>query len=74
MASVLPMGFEENDDIIMAMIANGSYSGVPDGHLFYINILYGNVLAWLYTLIPSIEWYTLAFAVLHILSMSVLSY
>ena len=74
MASVLPMGFEENDDIIMAMIANGSYSGVPDGHLFYINILYGNVLAWLYTLIPSIEWYTLSFAVLHILSMSVLCY
>ena len=74
LAAVLPMGYEENDDIIMAMIANGSYSGVPDFHLVYINVLYGRVLAFLYSLTTAVEWYTLSFAVLHILSMSVLSY
>lgn len=74
MAVVLPMGFEENDDVMMAMIANGTYSGVPDCHLVYINVLYGWFLTLLYRLTTAIEWYTLSFAVLHILSMSVLSY
>lgn len=74
MAWLLPLGFEENDDVMMAMIANGTYSGVPDFHLVYINVLYGFVLAGLYSLTKAIEWYTLSFAVLHILSMSVLVY
>ncbi|MBR6829670.1 MAG: hypothetical protein IKM83_03535 [Paludibacteraceae bacterium] len=70
----LPICFEENDDAIMAMIANGGYSGTPDGHLVFINVLYGTVLAALYSLTKAVEWYTLSFAVLHILSMSVLVY
>ena len=74
MAWMLPLGFEENDDVMMAMIANGSYSGAPDYHLVYINVLYGMVLAGLYTLTRAIEWYTLSFAILHILSMTALSY
>ena len=65
MAWLLPMGFEENDDVMMCMIANGAYSGTPDYHLVYINVLYGMVLAGLYSLTTAIEWYTLAFAVLH---------
>ena len=39
-AWLLPMGYEENDDVMMAMIANGTYSGAPDFHLVYINVLY----------------------------------
>ena len=74
MAWLLPLGFEENDDVMMAMIANGSYSGAPDYHLVYINVLYGWVLAGLYSLTKAVEWYTLSFAVLHVLSMSALSY
>ena len=74
MAMVMPLAFEENDDVVMAMIANGSYSGVPDFHLVYINVIYGYVLTLLYGLTTAIEWYTLSFAVLHILSMSILSY
>ena len=74
MAWLLPLGFEENDDVMMAMIANGSYSGVPDYHLVYINALYGFVLAGLYSMTKAVEWYTLSFAVLHVLSMSVLGY
>lgn len=74
MALVMPLAFEENDDVVMAMIANGSYSGVPDFHLVYINVIYGYVLTLLYGLTTAVEWYTLSFAVLHILSMSILSY
>lgn len=74
MAWLLPLGFEENDDVMMCMIANGTYSGAPEYHLVYINVLYGFVLAALYHIIPAIEWYTLSFAILHILSMSALSY
>lgn len=74
MAWALPLQYEENDDVMMCMIANGSYSGTPDYHLVYINVIYGRVLAWLYTLTHAVEWYTLAFVVLHILSMSIISY
>ena len=74
MTLALPLVFEENDDVMMAMISNGSYSGTPDCHLVYINVIYGWVLNLLYGLTRAIEWYTLSFAVLHILSMSVLSY
>ncbi|MBO7456239.1 MAG: hypothetical protein J6T71_00255 [Paludibacteraceae bacterium] len=74
LAVLLPLGFEENDDVMMCMIANGTYSGMPDFHLVYINVLYGFVLAGLYSLTTAVEWYTLSFAVLHILSMSVLAY
>ena len=74
MAMVLPLGFEENDDVMMCMIANGTYSGVPDFHLVYINVLYGCVLTWLYGLTSAVEWYTVSFAILHIVSMSVLVY
>ena len=73
-AWILPMGFEENDDVMMAMIANGTYSGAPDFHLVYINVLYGAVLAALYRLTTAVEWYTLSFVVLHIIAMSVLVY
>ena len=74
LAALLPMGFEENDDVMMCMIANGTYSGTPDFHLVYINVIYGAVLAGLYSLTTAVEWYTLSFAVLHILSMSMLAY
>lgn len=74
LASVLPIRYEENDDIMMAMIANGSYSGEPDYHLVYINVIYGYVLTLLYGWTSAVEWYTLSFMVLHVLSMSFLSY
>ena len=50
-AYLLPMRFEENDDVVMCMIANGVYSGSPDCHLVFINAIYGSVLARLYSLI-----------------------
>ena len=74
LAWALPLGFEENDDVMMCMIANGTYSGTPDFHLVYINVLYGWILTLLYGLTQTIEWYTFSFAALHVVSMSVIAY
>lgn len=74
MAWLLPIHFEENDDVLMCMIANGVHSGTPDGHLVFINALYGWVLAGLYRLTTEVEWYTLSFCVLHVLAMTGIVY
>lgn len=50
--------FEENDDVIMSLIASGSYSGTLDPHLIFSNVIYGGVLNYFYSLFPNIEWYT----------------
>ena len=34
-ANLLPIRFEENDDVLMASIANGTYLGEPDCHLVF---------------------------------------
>lgn len=70
MALLLPIHFEENDDVIMCMIANGICSGTPDGHLVFINALYGWMLAGLYRLTKAVEWYSLSFCILHVLAMT----
>ena len=33
--------FEENDDVVMALIASGKYTGRVDPHLVFSNVLYG---------------------------------
>lgn len=66
--------FEENDDIVMCMIANGEYTGTPDSHLVFINALYGLLLVGLYSITPAIEWYTISFLFLHWVAMSVVVY
>ncbi len=70
MAWLLPIRFEVNDDAMMCMIANGKFTSVPNGHLVYINAIYGWVLAKLYGWIPILEWYTLLFCVLHVVSVT----
>lgn len=74
MAWLLPMHYEDNDDVVMCMIANGGLSGTPDGHLVYINALYGWIIAGLYRLTKIVEWYSLAFCIIHILAMSIISF
>lgn len=69
---LLPVMFEDNDDATMAWIASGIYSGTPDCHLVFINAIYGWLLTLLYRIIPNLEWYSISFAVLHVLSMTVI--
>ncbi|MGB0870099.1 MAG: hypothetical protein ACPGSD_10915 [Flavobacteriales bacterium] len=42
----------------MSLIASGSYTGSPDPHLIFSNIIYGGILNAFYNLFPKIEWYT----------------
>ncbi len=74
MAWLLPIHYEENDDVVMCMISNGVFSGNPDGHLVFINAIYGWILAGLYMISKAIEWYTLSFCVLHVLAMTGIVY
>lgn len=72
--TIFPFLFEENDDVTMCLIANGGYTGMPNGHLVFINAIYGWIVAGLYSLSHCVEWYTLSFCVLQIISMSVISH
>lgn len=71
---VLPIQYEENDDVMMCMIANGIYGGEPDCHLVFINAIIGYLLKSLYNVTHAIEWYTLMLAIIQIVSMSTLAY
>lgn len=68
----LPIRFETNDDIIMLLFASGKYTGTPESHLVFINFIYGFFLSVLYNLTTKIEWYTLIFVIIHVLSLSVI--
>lgn len=74
MARLIPIRYEENDDVVMCMIANGVISGTPDGHMVFINAIYGWIIAGLYLLTKAVEWYSLSFCILHIMAMSCIVY
>lgn len=71
---VLPVQFEGNDDVLMCMIANGVYGGVPDCHLVFMNALLGFFLKCLYQVTHYIEWYTLYLVVIHIFSFTIIAH
>lgn len=73
-AQLLHMRFEENDDIFMCLIANGNYSGTPDCHLVFQNALWGWLVSGLYRLTDAIEWYSVVFTIIHVVSMSIIAY
>ncbi|WP_411890071.1 hypothetical protein [Yoonia sp. SDW83-1] len=60
----LPMRFEENDDIVMMLLASGVYSGEPSSNLVFINYILGVALSSLYQVMPELDWYpgTMLFA------------
>jgi hypothetical protein len=66
--------YEVDDDYFMLLFASGKYSGVCDPHLVFINYIYGLLLTFLYSNYASIEWYTLLFVIIHIFSLSVISW
>ena len=74
LAWLLPIRFEENDDLWMCLIANGSYTGIPDGRLVNIHPILGWGIAGLYRMTKAIEWYTLILAAIQILSVSGIVY
>lgn len=68
MARLLPIRYEVNDDVVMCMVANGHFTNNPDGHLVFINAIYGWVVALLYCWIPSVEWYTILLCVIQVMA------
>lgn len=72
-AILLPIRYEENDDVAMTSILQGVYTfSIPDYHLVCSNALYGYLLKWFYELPVYIEWYALFFSVFHVVSMTVI--
>lgn len=72
MAWVLPIRYEENDDVVMCMIANGLIGGQPDCHLVFMNSIIGSILALLYSCTIQVEWYSLLLSIIHILSVTII--
>ncbi len=65
--------FEENDDTIIAFIAEGVY-GTRDSHLVYVNACWGEVLKTLYRLFPDIRWHSVTQYIFMFLALSVICY
>ena len=49
--------WEENDDVAMAILAEGVY-GENDPHLIYSNIIYGKILTILGSMIRTVRWHS----------------
>ncbi|MGB0165887.1 MAG: hypothetical protein ACPF8V_03430, partial [Luteibaculum sp.] len=50
--------FEQNDDVMMLLLASGAYTGEPEYRLVFMNPMLGHLLNALYQGKESIEWYT----------------
>ena len=72
MAFLLPIKFEDNDDIVMLLFASGQYTGTPEFRLVFINSIFGYLIKLLYTITTKIEWYSVLFSLIHILSIAVI--
>ena len=53
---VIGVKYETNDDLALSLLVEGAY-GQRTPYMIYSNVLWGKLLVWLYTLIPTIKWY-----------------
>ena len=65
--------YYNNDDILMRSIAEGTFTGTPDGHLIYEMYVLGSLIAGLYKCFPQVNWYDLVAIGFHIVSVSVIA-
>jgi hypothetical protein len=66
--------YVENDDVLMASISSGSYSGKPSEYLVFTNFLIGFFLKGTNQITNTINWYTLYLYFTHTISLSVIFY
>lgn len=71
---LLPIRFEENDDVVMLLLASGNYTGQFESNLIFINPLFGKIVALLYSISNRIEWYTILFVIFHWASLGIITY
>lgn len=72
--SFFEIRYEVNDDLAMALIAKGYFSGSPDFHLVFINSLIGKLLVFLYSLNPIINWYACLLVFFQLISVFTINY
>lgn len=66
--------YDTNDDLVMQLIASGFYTGHPDAHLVFTNILVGWVLRFLYTLWSGHNWYLLYLVGAHFAALTAIAF
>lgn len=66
--------YETSDDFITNAVLSGAYTGVPDPHMFFSNILLGYMLTPLYHIFPSVSWYFWFMEVLGLISLITIVY
>jgi hypothetical protein len=66
--------YETNDDLMMQMIASGFYTGHPDGHLVFTNILAGWGLRFLYGAWGGCNWYFFYLLAVHYVALTVIAF
>lgn len=49
--------YEVSDDFIMEMVASGAYTGQPDAHIMFSNVILGWILTVFYRINADISWY-----------------
>ena len=68
-------GFVTIDDVVQMLILSGHMAGgEPSPFVYFSNVLGGVVLSTLFTWVPSINWYTLALVVTHVVSSSAVTF
>ena len=66
--------YETSDDYIMAAIMSGAYSGTPNPHMIYINIIWGYILLPFYYFIPQLSWYLVSQLIVCFFSFTTITY
>jgi hypothetical protein len=66
--------FMKNDDVFMLLTVSGYWSGQPDEHMIFSNVIIGGLLKHLYGMIPSINWYSTHLYATYYLSTVLISY
>ncbi len=66
--------YETNDDLMMQLIASGFYTGHPDAHLVFTNILIGWVLQFLYQTWAGCNWYLIYILVVHFAALTAIAF
>ena len=70
----IPITYGINDDMTMRDIASGVVSGMPDGHLVYIQYALGRPLSFLFQAWKGIDWYALFFLTVMLLCFGLTAY
>ena len=66
--------YETNDDLTMQLIASGFYTGHPDAHLVFTNILIGWMLQFLYATWAGCNWYLIYLLIVHYAALTAIAF